>query len=319
MASDRIRIASVDDPRLEDFRIVSDPALMRDRGLFVAEGRLAVERLLASRFRARALLVLDAALSGLEPSLCASADAPAGTEDGSGPSVYVADAVLLRAVTGFRFHRGCLALGERPALGAAGSGVLPQAAPGRPLVVLDGVSDPDNVGSIFRNAAAFGAAGVILSPTCADPLYRKAIRTSMGTTLQLPFRTADAWPGILDRLREAGVRVAALTPLVPATDIETFVRRRGAGSVALVLGNEGAGVGAAALDRCDERIRIDIAPAVDSLNVAVAGAIALQRIRAAMPSGGGIGVAGRRPAGPPATGSAAGGPPGAGSSRPGGR
>ena len=272
MSINRVRIATADDPRLDDFRIVSDPALMRDRGLFVAEGRLAVARLLASRFRARALLVIDNALEGLEPAL-------ADGGNGRGLDVYVADSAQLRLVTGFRFHRGCLALGERARPEANGGG-LPAVAPGRPLVVLEGVSDPDNVGSIFRNAAAFGAAGVVLSPSCADPLYRKAIRTSMGTTLQLPFRVAGAWPGILERVRDAGARIVALTPLEPATEIEAFVRRGCAAGVAVLLGNEGQGVSRAALDLCDERVRIDIQPAVDSLNVANAAAIALQRIRA---------------------------------------
>ena len=268
----RIPIADGGDPRLDDFRIVSDPALMRGRGLFVAEGRLAVERLLASRFRARALLVLDGALDALE------AAAEAGG-DGRPLDAYVADSALLRGVTGFRFHRGCLALGERPAPGDAGGGPS-AAAPGRPLVVLDGVSDPDNVGSIFRNAAAFGAAGVVLSPACADPLYRKAIRTSMGTTLALPFRVADDWPGVLTRLRESGTLVAALTPREPAAGVEAFARRAAGAGVALLLGNEGAGVSAPALDACGARVRIDLDPAVDSLNVATAAAIALHRIRA---------------------------------------
>ena len=273
MSINRIRIAAVDDPRLNDFRIVSDPALMRGRGLFVAEGRLAVERLLASRFRARALLVIDSALERLEPVLAARGRDP-------DVDVYVADSAQLRLVTGFRFHRGCLALGERPGSGTDG-GALPRVAPGQPLVVLEGVSDPDNVGSIFRNAAAFGAAGVVLSPTCADPLYRKAIRTSMGLSLQLPFRVADEWPGILQRIREAGARLVALTPTEPATGLEAFVRRGGEGALALLLGNEGDGVSRAALDLCDERVRIDLEPAVDSLNVAVCAAVALQRIRAA--------------------------------------
>ena len=273
MSINHIRIASVDDPRLDDFRNVSDPALMRDSGLFVAEGRLAVQRLLASRFRTRALLVIESALEGLEASLTAG-------RDDREFDIYIADSVQLRLVTGFRFHRGCLGLGERPGSGE-NLAELPPAAPGRPLVVLDGVSDPDNVGSIFRNAAAFGAAGVMLSPTCADPLYRKAIRTSMGTTLQLPFRVADEWPGVLERIREAGACLVALTPLEPAVDIEAFVRRGAGVGVALLLGNEGDGVSRAALDLCDERVRIDIAPAVDSLNVANAAAIALQRLRSA--------------------------------------
>ena len=274
MVINRIRVTAVEDPRLSDFRIVSDPALMRGRGLFVAEGRLAVERLLASRFRARALLLIGAALDGLEPALAARAPADRALD------VYLADSVQLRRITGFRFHRGCLALGERPEDGSD-DGELPPVGPGRPLVALEGVSDPDNVGSIFRNAAAFGASGVVLSPACADPLYRKAIRTSMGTTLQLPFRVAREWPGTLGRIREAGARIVALTPAEPATEIEAFVRRGSAGAVALLLGNEGDGVSRAALDLCDEQVRVDIEPAVDSLNVATAAAIALQRLRAA--------------------------------------
>ncbi len=292
MSIDRIRIATVDDPRLHDFRVVSDPALMRDRGLFVAEGRLAVERLLASRFRARALLVTEGALEWLPQALAAhrgaaarrppagrAARAPAAREDAPAPDLYVADTGQMRLVTGFRFHRGCLALGERPASGGDDAD-LPPATPGRPLVVLDGVSDPDNVGSIFRNATAFGAVGVLLSPRCADPLYRKAIRTSMGTTLQLPFRVAGEWPAALRWIRAAGVKVAALTPGGSAIELEAFVRRTAGGALALVLGNEGDGVSPAALDLCAERVRIDIDPAVDSLNVAHAAAIALQRIRA---------------------------------------
>ena len=311
MSIDCLRIASIDDPRLDDFRVVSDPALMRERGLFVAEGRLAVERLLASRFRARALLVTDSALARLEPAVAAAGD-------DHDPAIYVADSAQLRLVTGFRFHRGCLALGERPAP-QADDGDLPSAAPGRPLVVLDGVSDPDNVGSIFRNAAAFGAVGVVLSPTCADPLYRKAIRTSMGTTLQLPFHVGGEWPGILEGIRKAGVRVVALTPLEPAIEIEAFVGRGCRRAVALLLGNEGDGVSRAALTLCDQRVRIAIEPAVDSLNVANAAAIVLQRLRAV--------TGGRAPVRAPADSAPAcsirtppgAGSPGGGSSPPGGR
>ena len=192
MRINRIAIESVDDRRVGDFRIVSDPALMRERGLFVAEGRLAVERLLASRFRAHALLLTAGALARLEPALAACRGGEGGLD------VYLADSARLRQITGFRFHRGCLALGMRPGGSVDGEGLA--AGRSRPLVALEGVSNPDNVGSIFRNAAAFGAAGVVLSPTCADPLYRKAIRTSMGTTLTLPFRLAGEWPDALRRI-----------------------------------------------------------------------------------------------------------------------
>ncbi len=278
MRINRVAIESVDDRRVEDFRIVSDPLLMRERGLFVAEGRLAVERLLASRFRAQALLLTGSVLACLEPALAAC------RVRGGGLDVYLTDSARLRQITGFRFHRGCLALGARPAR-VEDDGEWPAAEPLRPLVALEGVSNPDNVGSIFRNAAAFGAAGIVLSPTCADPLYRKAIRTSMGTTLTLPFRVAAEWPGALQRIKGAGARLAALTPDGRATDLETFVGRVPGDPLALLLGNEGDGVSGAALDLCDERVRVDIDPAVDSLNVATAAAIVLQRLRATHAAG----------------------------------
>ena len=275
MRINRIAIDSVDDRRVGDFRVVSDPLLMRERGLFVAEGRLAVERLLASRFRARALLLTESVLASLEPALAARRVGAGGLD------VYLTDSARLRQITGFRFHRGCLALGARPARAVDDDDDdWPAAEPSRPLIALEGVSNPDNVGSIFRNAAAFGASGVVLSPTCADPLYRKAIRTSMGTTLTLPFRVAGEWPGALRSIRDAGARLVALTPAGRATDLETFVGRGGGEPLALLLGNEGDGVSAAALDLCAERVRVDIEPAVDSLNVATAAAIVLQRLRA---------------------------------------
>ena len=274
MAVEPFRIATVDDPRVRDFRGMSDPAFMRERGLFVAEGRLAVERLLASRFRTCAVLLTDSLLPRLEPALAARAG------DGGAPSVYLTDSAQLRQITGFRFHRGCLALGARPAAAATeAAGLQPDAA--RPLVALEGVSNPDNVGSIFRSAAAFGASAVLLSPTCADPLYRKAIRTSMGTSLTLPFQVAEEWPDALQQVKASGARLVALTPDPAATDLEALVRRRDRAPAALLLGNEGDGVSRAALDLCDERVRIDIEPAVDSLNVATAAAIVLQRLRAA--------------------------------------
>lgn len=280
MRINRIAIDSVDDRRVGDFRVVSDPALMRERGLFVAEGRLAVERLLASRFRAQALLLTESVLASLEPALAACRLGAGGLD------VYLTDSARLRQITGFRFHRGCLALGARPArAGDDDDDDWPAAAPSRPLIALEGVSNPDNVGSIFRNAAAFGAAGVVLSPTCADPLYRKAIRTSMGTTLTLPFRVAGEWPGALRSIRDAGARLVALTPDGRATDLETFVGHVPGEPLALLLGNEGDGVSAAALDLCDERVRVAIEPAVDSLNVATTAAIVLQRLRATRAGG----------------------------------
>ncbi|MXZ70579.1 MAG: RNA methyltransferase [Acidobacteria bacterium] len=293
-----VTIDAIDDPRIGDFRVVSDPALMRERGLFVAEGSLAVERLLASRFRTRALLVTESALVRLAPAIDASiaasyAAAPSDTaapSDAAAPSVvsapapdlYVTGSAELRRITGFRFHRGCLALGERPPGGSTPGGLPPPRA-GAPVVTLDAVADPDNVGAIFRNAAAFGAAGVLLSPRCADPLYRKAIRTSMATTLSLPFQVAatDDWPGPLERLRDDRARLIALTPAPGAADLGSVTRSSSGGPLVLIAGNEGDGVSQAVLERCDATVRIPLDPAVDSLNVATAVAIVLQRFHEA--------------------------------------
>ena len=281
-----VPIGAIDDPRIGDFRVVSDPALMRERRLFVAEGSLAVERLLASRFRARALLVTGSALERLRSAIGAAAAnaASSGAAAPSGiigppPDVYVTGSSELRRITGFRFHRGCLALGERPADGSTPGGLPPPRA-GAPVVALDAVADPDNVGSIFRSAAAFGAAGVLLSPRCADPLYRKAVRTSMATTLALPFEIAgaDGWPGALERLRNAGARLIALTPAGDADDLEAFARSQDPGPFVLIAGNEGDGVSQPVLERCDATVQIPLDPAVDSLNVATAVAISLYRL-----------------------------------------
>ncbi len=284
-----VTIEAIDDPRVGDFRVVSDPALMRERGLFVAEGSLAVERLLASRFRARALLVTESALARLKPAIEVSivpSDSGASSDAGAPPAasvgppdVYVTGSAELRRITGFQFHRGCLALGERSADGSTPGGLRPPRV-GAPVVALDAVADPDNVGSVFRSAAAFGATGVLLSPRCADPLYRKAIRTSMATTLLLPFRVADEgdWPAALARLCDDHARLIALTPAPGAADLESVTRSSSGGPLVVVAGNEGDGVSRAVLEQCDATVRIPLDPAVDSLNVATAVAIALYRL-----------------------------------------
>jgi tRNA G18 (ribose-2'-O)-methylase SpoU len=178
------RIVRADDPRVAAYRGVRDGELMRSRGVFVAEGRLIVRRLIdASRHQVQSLLVNEAALRDLEPNVFRLAsDVP----------IFVGDATQLAEIAGYEVHRGCLALIQRP----ADVPVAQLLASAASLVVLDGVTNADNVGGVFRNAAAFGAGGVLLSPTCCDPLYRKAIRTSMGATLQMPFArvTAAGWP-----------------------------------------------------------------------------------------------------------------------------
>lgn len=259
MASET-QITGPDDPRIADYRSVSDADLLRERHAFIAEGRLVVRRLLTqSWYRTRSVLVTPAARDSLADAL-ASADAP----------VYVGSLELLRAITGFNIHRGCLAVGERPAP------VAPRAllTRGDPIVVLEGVANADNVGGIFRSAAAFAAAGVVLGPGCCDPLYRKAIRTSMGAALTMPFARDEAWPSALGELRQAGWTVLAFTPDPQAADLDAIRGERHA-RVAVVLGGEGFGLSEAALALADRRVRIPMRGTTDSLNVAVAAGIAL--------------------------------------------
>jgi tRNA G18 (ribose-2'-O)-methylase SpoU len=295
-----VQIHDLGDPRLADYRHVPDPELLRRGEVFVAEGRLVVRTLLArSPFATRSVLVTETALDALrdviEPRLV---ELP----------VYVVEQGGIEALTGFNIHRGCLAIGERPK--ATGLGPLLREVHGDargawleparrhlasrstgPLVVLEQIVNADNVGGIFRNAAAFGAAAVVLGPNCCDPLYRKSIRTSMGAVLRVPFAGADEWPGALGRLRDAGFTVVALTPRPDAVSIEDFVRTRVApgvpvGSVspshrvALLAGSEGPGLSAEATAAADVAVRIPMATGQDSLNVATAVGIALYRLAA---------------------------------------
>lgn len=261
-------VVSIDDPRdprLRDFHAVPDPVLLRRRGLFVAESRFVVRELLAHpRIATQALLATPAALDSLGDLL--------GARTLDTLPVYVAPPPVLKQVTGFRVHRGCLAIGERPSPSTDAD--LPALATARLVVVLEQVGNPDNLGSIFRNAAAFGAPCVLLSPGCCDPLYRKAIRTSIGATLRIPYGEMADWPGGLDRLRAHGYTTVALSPEPDADDLRALAAappRR----MALVLGTEGAGLSDEAVARIDRRVRIPIADGVDSLNVATAAGIAL--------------------------------------------
>jgi len=256
-----------DDPRLTHYRNVPEPELVRSAGLFVAEGRLVVRRLLRdARLKTRSLMVTSTALAALEDLPVPDLDLP----------VYVVPQAVMNGVTGFNIHRGCLALGERPAVrdwrelwsgGAAR------------VVVLERIGNADNVGSIFRSAAALGAGAVLLNAGCADPLYRKAIRTSMGASLSVPFAEAAPWPAMLDELRSQGVAVIALTPDPAAVPLRQAAAAVAGRTVAIVLGHEGDGLSAATLERADYRARIAMSPGADSLNVATAAAIALYELR----------------------------------------
>jgi tRNA G18 (ribose-2'-O)-methylase SpoU len=253
-----------EDPRLADYREIRDAERRLRTGTFIAEGRQVVRRLLAAgRYRPRSALVTPPALDALGAAL-AAAEVP----------TYLVRQDIVEAVVGIEFHHGCLAAGERgaePTLEA----VLAEAR-GESVVVLEGLGDASNVGAIFRNALAFGAGGVLLSPGTADPLYRKAIRVSAGATVALPFTRVADWPRDLGRLRAAGYTILALTPRADAVNIRAIgVERPRPARLALLLGTEGRGLSDDALAAADLQVRIPMAPEMDSLNVATAGAIAL--------------------------------------------
>jgi tRNA G18 (ribose-2'-O)-methylase SpoU len=304
-----IGIDSRDDERLSEFRNVPDPELLARRGIFVAEGRLVVARLLRSRLETRAVLATETALAAIH-ALIAHATFP----------VYVVSQDLMNGVAGFNFHRGCLAIGVRPSprdwrgvveaarLSARSTDQDPayasatqDAAHGSPaqdpatglaarllahgsttsgsahrstLVALERVGNADNVGSIFRNAAAFGAGGVLLQADCADPLYRKAIRTSMGASLTMAYATAP-WPDVLCELVARGWATVAMTPAADAPLLRDVAATLAGQPVVIVLGHEGDGLTTGALAACSHHGRIAMANGVDSVNVATAAGIAL--------------------------------------------
>jgi tRNA G18 (ribose-2'-O)-methylase SpoU len=256
-----VRIDAIDDERLSAFRSVPDPELLTRLGLFVAEGRLVVRRLLAhSRLETRALLVT-------EPVLASIGDLVAGRP---ALNVFVVTQDVMNGVAGFNFHRGCLAIGVRPP--ARHWREVADAA--RRIVVLERVGNADNVGAIFRNTSAFGAGGVLLQSDCADPLYRKSIRTSMAASLSIPFAAAEPWPAVLDELRGAGWMTVAMTPAADAS-VRAVAQGFAGSRIAIVLGHEGDGLTPEAIAACTHRARIPMAPGFDSVNVATAAAIAL--------------------------------------------
>jgi tRNA G18 (ribose-2'-O)-methylase SpoU len=257
-----VAVERADDPRISAYQHVGDPQWLRARGLFVAEGRLVVRRLLeAKRFALRSILLTPAALQSFGGSI--AADGP----------VFVAPQQILSEVTGFNFHRGCLAIAVRPSADASSAARDPFVK-ARLLLAVEGVGNPDNVGGLFRVAAAFGVGGVLLDPSSGDPLYRKAVRTSMGAVLDVPYERLTRWPAALEALRAQGFTIIGLTPRADARIISDIVARPEGGSIVMV-GSEGTGLTDAALAQADTLVRIPIAPSVDSLNVTVACGVAL--------------------------------------------
>lgn len=279
----RLDITDPADPRVDAYRAQKD-AWLRARhrgngesaapeatgtgyegGLFMAEGTLVLQQLVESRYEPESLLVIEARLGTIEPELARLPDHT---------PVYVVTREVMEQITGVDMHRGVLCAARR----GTDRTVAEVIEGAQVLVVLEDLSNHDNVGGIFRSAAALAGpdrVGVLLTPRCCDPLYRKAIRVSMGWALRVPFATIDEWPNGLARLHEAGWTTLAMTPGEGSEPIG------GLGPIdkpAILIGAEGPGLAAQTLAMASRRIQIPIHPAVDSLNATVAASIAIERL-----------------------------------------
>ncbi|MBO0854215.1 MAG: RNA methyltransferase [Nocardia sp.] len=255
------------DPAVADFRDLNSadrrPDLPGGKGLVIAEGVVVVQRMLVSRFPPFALLGVGRRHEQLAEDLV-GADIP----------YYRASADVMAEIVGFHLNRGVLAAAHRPPE-LLPEEILPAA---RTVAVLEGVNDHENIGSIFRNAAGLGADAVLFGDRCSDPLYRRAVRVSMGHVLRVPFATLSPWPGGLELLREHRFRTIALTPDPAAVKLATAMS---GDRVALLLGAEGPGLTEETMAATDIRARIPMRPGTDSLNVATAAAMAFyERVRA---------------------------------------
>jgi len=268
----QIPITDPADPRLGDYRALKDITLRRriepERGLFMAESAEVIERAVGARCKMRSLLTSELWLERLQPVLAAvGPDVP----------VYIGDREILRAIAGFNVHRGAIAAMERPPLRA-----LDDVLRGtKRIVILEDIVDHTNVGAIIRGAAGLGVDAVLVSPRCADPLYRRSVRVSMGTVFQVPWTRIEPWPQALDLLRDQGFTIAAMALTETATDLDVFAERLGPKDrLALLLGTEGHGLTPHSVNLADAAVRIPMAGGVDSLNVAAAAAVAFWATRA---------------------------------------
>lgn len=250
-----------EDPRLASYRELSERNLTRQSGLFVAEGEKVVERLIGSRYAVASVLAEPSFAERYAPRL--APEVP----------IYVATRSVLEATIGFNFHRGILACGRRrPGPGVAHL-IKSQTAVSATFVVLPDVQDPTNLGSIIRTAAAFGCAGIVLGPRCADPFSRRVVRVSMGAALALPIAESRDLPADLRVLADAGVELVAT--VVHDAAAEPLAGFRRATRSAILLGSEGHGLAGECLELCTRRVTIPMYWGVDSLNVAVATAVVL--------------------------------------------
>jgi len=268
----RETVTDFDDPRLDDYRNLKDSTLAGTRGRFIVEGRGTLRVLLSrSHYRPDSILLNERSFAALEKDLA---------EFEPGCPIYVGDQGLLDRIVGFPIHRGCLASCARgefqDPLELARLVKEKEASPR--IVLLEGLTNLDNVGLIFRNAMALGARAVLLCPRSCDPLYRKAIRTSMGGSLCVPFARAKDFSELLSGLGELGFEVLAFDPGEDSIEIQSVDVAR-LGPTALLFGTEGPGLSVQALAAADRRVRIAMEEGVDSLNVAVSAGIALSLLR----------------------------------------
>jgi tRNA G18 (ribose-2'-O)-methylase SpoU len=265
-----VQVITIDDPkdsRLSDYANLTDVVLRRlsepAGGLYIAESSKVIARAIAAGHRPRSVLLQEQFLPGLA-DLLEPFDIP----------VFVGAPDVLESLTGFNLHRGALAAMHRPELRSVDE-ILTDA---RRVVVLEDIVDHTNVGAIFRSVAALGADAVLVSPRCADPLYRRSVRVSMGTVLQVPWTRLPEWPLGAEQLRAAGFHIAALALSDSAVSLDEFAENP-PNRVALVLGTEGDGLSRAAIANADTVVRIPMHHGIDSLNVASATAVALYALR----------------------------------------
>jgi tRNA G18 (ribose-2'-O)-methylase SpoU len=258
-----VEIDDLRDPRLADFSHRTDVDLRRGDGpgLYLAESLLVLERALRAGHEPRAVLALGASVDEVLAVL--------GPDRNAVP-VFTGPGALLAELTGYLLHRGVVASVQRPAPADPRSLI----ASARRVVVLEDVVDPTNVGAIFRSVAGIGADAVLVTARCSDPLYRRAIRVSMGTVLQVPWTRAPEWPELAPLLHDAGFEIAALALTPDAVALRDYAARAPE-RVALVLGSEGDGLTAEALATADVHVQIPMRHGIDSLNVAAAAAVAM--------------------------------------------
>jgi len=264
-----VRLDSLDTEDLRDYRDLTDVVLRRlsepAGGLYIAESTKVIERALRAGHRPRSVLTIDKWLPELTALL--------GEQDVDLP-VYVGDAELLERLTGFNLHRGALASMHRPPL-ASVADILAGATR---IIVLEDIVDHTNVGAIFRSVAGLGADAVLITPRCADPFYRRSVRVSMGTVLQIPWTRLPDWPEGRTVLKELGFELAALALSPDAVTLDEYAAAAPE-KLALIVGTEGDGLSRAALSAADTVVTIPMMHGVDSLNVASASAVALYSLR----------------------------------------